>query len=141
MLYTVNNTNQSVETDEAISLGFNRITRNCAVTHSAGTASVSLNRVGLYAIQIDANLAATPATGGTLSIALYRDGTPITGAVAIETATSNTDIHNLNIAAPLVKVSPINCCSRNCNPVTITVVNTGDAATLSNIALSAVKIG
>lgn len=61
------------------------------------------------------------------------------GAEATQTSESTTDIAHLSFTT-LVRVLP-NCCAiTNNNPLTLTVVNTGIATTVSNAAMTVVKV-
>lgn len=105
----------------------------------AGTGSVALQGTGYYLITVNADAANTTATAGNITLQLYTNGVAYAGAEATQTSESTTDIAHLSFTT-LVRVLP-NCCAiTNNNPLTLTVVNTGIAATVSNAAITVVKV-
>lgn len=67
------------------------------------------------------------------------NGNVYAGAEATQTSESTTDVANLSFTA-LIRVLP-NCCAIDDNlPTTLTLVNTGIAATISNVAMTVVRL-
>lgn len=139
MLYTYSNTDQTVAVNGVVALGNNGVSTCGCIYHTAGTGSVSLQRAGYYRITVNADAANTTATAGNITLQLYSNGTAYAGAEATQTSESTTDVANLSFTA-LIRVLP-NCCAIDNNlPTTLTLVNTGIAATISNVAMTVVRL-
>lgn len=139
MLYTYSNTDQTVAVNGVVALGNNGVSTCGCISHSAGAGSVSLQRAGYYRITVNADAANTTATAGNITLQLYSNGTAYAGAEATQTSESTTDVANLSFTA-LIRVLP-NCCAIGNNlPTTLTLVNTGIAATISNVAMTVVRL-
>ena len=139
MLYTYSNTDQTVAVNGVVALGNNGVSTCGCISHAAGTGSVSLQRAGYYRITVNADAANTTATAGNITLQLYSNGTAYAGAEATQTSESTTDVANLSFTA-LIRVLP-NCCAIDDTlPTTLTLVNTGIAATISNVAMTVVRL-
>lgn len=139
MLYTYSTTDQTVAVNGVVALGNNGVSACGCISHAAGTGSVSLQRAGYYRITVNADAANTTATAGNITLQLYSNGTAYAGAEATQTSESTTDVANLSFTA-LIRVLP-NCCAIDNNlPTTLTLVNTGIAATFSNVAMTVVRL-
>lgn len=139
MLYSYSNTEQSVTVNGAIIFTNSTVSTCECITHTAGTGSISLTAIGYYLVSIEVDAANTTATTGNITLELYTNGTAYAGAEATATSDSTTDITHLSLST-LVRVLP-NCCAITTNtPLTLTVVNTGIAATISNATITVVKV-
>ena len=139
MLYTYSNTDQTVAVNGVVALNNNGVSTCGCISHTAGTGSVSLQRAGYYRITVNADAANTTATAGNITLQLYSNGTAYAGAEATQTSESTTDVANLSFTA-LIRVLH-NCCAIDNNlPTTLTLVNTGIAATISNVAMTVVRL-
>lgn len=92
--------------------------------------AVNITGAGYY--DVDASVTISPAAAGTVTITLYKDGVAVPGATASETAAANGTV-NLSIP-PLVRQA---CCAAGS---ALTLVLTGAAATVNNVALRVQRI-
>lgn len=140
MISAINTMSQTVEANENISLGYNEVSCGCTVSHDAGSAYVSLNKNGIYYVEVGINASTVSTTGGTISVAAYRNGSAISGAVASQTVTTGDDVIHITLVVPYVSVSDTNtccCCNRKTD---ISIVNIGDAATITNVSANVRRI-
>lgn len=92
--------------------------------------AVNITGAGYY--DVDASVTVSPAAAGTVTITLYKDGVAVPGATASETAAANGTV-NLSIP-PLVRQA---CCAAGS---ALTLVLTGAAATVNNVALRVQRV-
>lgn len=137
MVYSYNVTTQNLPVNGQAIFTVDQIKTGCTVTHTEGTPNFLLRRQGFYFVTVTANVAATTAGTDPVTLTLYNGTTTLTAATASATSTADTDIVNLTINA-IVEVEP-SCCVVD-NNVRLNVVNTGVAATVSNIAITITKI-
>lgn len=139
MLNTYTNTSLAVATDAPITFNNNAIHTCGPVSHAAGTPSIVLSGTGHYLVAFNGSAAITDTTAGNISVQLYVNGEAYPGAQGtIYSATADQD-GNINFIT-LVRVLP-NCCAiRDNSPLTLTVVNTGLAATFTNAALTVMRV-
>lgn len=140
MLNTYTNSSLEVAANAAISFNNNSVITTCGpVSHSAGTSTVSLNASGYYYVSFSGSAAITDTTAGNVTATLYLNGEEYEGATStIYSATAGQD-GNLGFST-IVRVLP-NCCAIRDNlPLSLTVVNTGLAATYSNVELTVFRL-
>ena len=127
-LYAAMQTPTAVAVDGVIPLGslIRRYGCNVALNGNA----VNITGAGYY--DVDASVTVTPAAAGTVTITLYKDGVAVPGATASETAAANGTV-NLSIP-PLVRQV---CWAAGS---ALTLVLTGVAATVNNVALRVQRI-
>ena len=82
---------------------------------------------------VDASLTVAPTAAGTVTVTLYKDGVAVPGATASATAAAADDVVDLNIPALVRQV----CCAAGS---ALTLVLTGAAATVNNVALRVQRI-
>lgn len=100
--------------------------------------SVTIHRPGIYLVNVSASGATTDAAGD-VSIQIQNNGVPINGGYsATANSTAATDIVNLSTTG-IVVVNQTNC-SLNDQSATISVANTGVAATFSGMAITIVRL-
>ena len=92
--------------------------------------AVNITGAGYY--DVDASVTVTPTAAGTATVTLYKDGVAVPGATASETAAANGTV-DLNIPALVRQV----CCAAGS---ALTLVLTGVAATVNNVALRVQRI-
>lgn len=92
--------------------------------------AVNITGAGYY--DVDASVTVTPAAAGTVTVTLFKDGVAVPGATASETAAANGTV-DLNIPALVRQV----CCAAGS---ALTLVLTGAAATVNNVALRVQRI-
>ena len=92
--------------------------------------AVNLSGVGYY--DVDASITATLTAAGAVTVTLYKDGVAVPGATASATAAANGTV-DLSIPALVRQV----CCAAGS---ALTLVLTGVAATVNNVALRVQRI-
>lgn len=127
-LYAAMQTPTAVAVDGVIPLGSLIRRYGCDVALNGN--AVNITGAGYY--DVDASVTITPAAAGTVTITLYKDGVAVPGATASETAAANGTV-NLCIP-PLVRQA---CCAAGS---ALTLVLTGVAATVDNVALRVQRI-
>lgn len=91
-----------------------------------GNLSISVNDSCVNGYLVIVNATFTAPAAGTVALNVSRNGTPIDGATAsTSVATANTEVRSLSFAT-IVKSVPS-------APDTLTLVNSGVAATFSNV--------
>lgn len=133
MLYTYTSTSQAVAADGNILLNTTGIQTGCTAKN-AGNGVLTLNRPGFYMIDFSGT-----ATGdGAVTAQLFVNGTAYAGATATETGTGTGSV---NISFPaIVQVEPNTCNDTNNCPLSITIQNTGVAATYTNAVVTITKL-
>lgn len=127
-LYAAMQTPSAVAVDGVIPLGSLIRRYGCDVALNGN--AVNITGAGYY--DVDASVTVTPAAAGTVTITLYKDGVAVPGATASETAAANGTV-DLSIPALVRQV----CCAAGS---ALTLVLTGAAATVNNVALRVQRI-
>lgn len=91
---------------------------------------IILNEKGYY--NVIANVTDAPTDPGAVTVTLYQDGQPITGAVQTNTAAAASDATGVAVPA-MVRVM-------NCAGSTITAVLTAGAGNVTNFTFDVVKL-
>lgn len=130
-IFTANSTAQNVAVNGLINPGTVIRRFGCNV-HMSGNA-INITGTGYY--DVDANVTVAPTTAGNVTITLFKDGVAIPGASATETATAANDIINLSLSCLVREYCPCSDDSSN-----LTLVLTGTAASVTNVALVVEKI-
>lgn len=131
IIQTVNQSLQAVTAGSTITLGsvLRRYGCNCRLN---GNSVIELSGQGYY--EVTATVTLAPTASGNVSVALYQDGTPISGAVATGSVTTAGN----SITLPLVTTVRNNCC---CDSVSaITCVLTSGTSAVSNISMRVEKL-
>lgn len=127
-LYAAMQTPTAVAVDGVIPLGSLIRRYGCDVALNGN--AVNITGAGYY--DVDASVTVSPAAAGTVTITLYKDGVAVPGATASETAAANGTV-DLSIPALVRQV----CCAAGS---ALTLVLTGAAATVDNVALRVQRI-
>lgn len=127
-LYAAMQTPTAVAVDGVIPLGSLIRRFGCDVALNGN--AVNITGAGYY--DVDASVTVTPIAAGTVTITLYKDGVAVPGATASETAAANGTV-DLSIPALVRQV----CCAAGS---ALTLVLTGAAATVNNVALRVQRI-
>lgn len=127
-LYAAMQTPTAVAVDGVIPLGSLIRRYGCDVALNGN--AVNITGAGYY--DVDASVTVTPIAAGTVTITLYKDGVAVPGATASETAAANGTV-DLSIPALVRQV----CCAAGS---ALTLVLTGVAATVNNVALRVQRI-
>jgi hypothetical protein len=127
-LYAAMQTPTAVAVDGVIPLGSLIRRYGCDVALNGN--AVNITGTGYY--DVDASVTVTSTAAGTVTITLYKDGVAVPGATASETAAANGTV-DLSIPALVRQV----CCAAGS---ALTLVLTGVAATVNNVALRVQRI-
>lgn len=128
-IYTVNETTQAVAVDGTLNLG-NIIRRFGCSIDLLGNA-ININNAGYYDINV--SVTAEPTAIGTVTVSLFDNGVEVPGATASEAVAAANTPANLSLSS-IVRVF---CNERSSN---LTLVLTGTAANVTNVAITAIKL-
>ena len=126
VLYTVNTATTAAALDAPINLGTVIRRKNCGL--SADGSVIRLEENGYYAVDVSATF--TAAAAGNVTLTLYKDGVPVPGALATQTVTTAV-AENRSVSIPAVVRQSGSCCDTG----SLTVVASGNAPTISNLAV------
>lgn len=101
-----------------------------------GTSIVEIENPGLYFVEFNA-VGSTQGTAGDIAVQLQKNGVNVLGAIASESSSATTDIGSITFST-IIDVLP-SCCSVD-NSVNLSFVNTGVAATYTNVAINVIKL-
>ena len=134
MLSSYNITTQEVAANGLLTFSTDRILTGCTATRNGQT--FQLNKPGYYYVTFNADGAATTAVGD-ITVVLQHNGVAVPGATATYTATIADNATNLAFST-IIKVPP-SCCAVD-NTANLTLVNTGVAATYTNVNINITKL-
>ena len=134
MLSSYNNTAQDVAINGLLTFTTDRILTGCTATRNGQT--FQLNKPGYYYVTFNADGAATTAVGDIV-VVLQNNGVADPGAIATFTTTVADDVTNL--AYSTIIIVPPSCCAVD-NTANLTLVNTGVAATYTNVNINITKL-
>ena len=134
MISSYNNTSQEVAINGLLTFTTDRILTGCTATRNGPT--FQLNKPGYYYVTFNADGAATTAVGDIV-VVLQNNGVAVPGAIATFTTTVADDATNLAFST-IIKVPP-SCCAVD-NTANLTLVNTGVAATYTNVNINITKL-
>lgn len=130
-LYAYNQSTQAVSAGGTVSLD---AAQRCGRSAVLDGNSVALTAPGVY--RFEASFTGTTDAVGTLAIQAQANGADVSGAYAAATIGAVGDSANLGMTF-LVRVGQCGCWNRNA----VTFVNSGDDATLDNVAVTVTRIG
>ena len=130
-LYTVNQSAQNVAVNGVINLG--TIARRFGQNLNLNGDGITVAGAGYY--EVNASITVAPTAAGNVTVTMYKDGVPVQGASASETAAAANDLVNLSITSIVRENCP--CCESISN---LTFVLTSTAAAVSNIATTTEKL-
>ena len=134
MISSYNITTQAIATNDLLTFTTDRILTGCTATRNGST--FQLNKPGYYYVTFNADVAATEALGA-LTVEMFNNGVAVPGAEATETATVAGNISNVAFTT-IIKVAP--SCTMIDNVGRLTFVNTGVAATFTNVNVNITKL-
>ena len=134
MISSYNNTSQEVAINGLLTFTTDRILTGCTATRNGQT--FQLNKPGYYYVTFNADGAATTAVGDII-VVLQNNGVAVPGAIATFTTTVADDATNLAFST-IIRVPP-SCCAVD-NTANLTLVNTGVAATFTNVNINITKL-
>ena len=127
-LYTAMQTPTAVAVNGVIPLG--SLIRRYGCDISLNGNAVNITGTGYY--DVDASITVAPTAAGTVTATLFKDGVAVPGATASAAAAAGAPV---TLAFPALVRQP--CCASG---VALTLVLTGAAATVSNVALRVQRI-
>ena len=133
MISSYNITTQLVAVDGLLTFTTDRILTGCTVTRNGQT--FQLNKPGYYYVTFNAD--ASSATVDAITVELQNNGIIVPGATATITPAVANDVMSLAFAT-IIKVPP-SCCAID-NTANLTLVNTGVAATFTNVNINITKL-
>ena len=134
MISSYNNTSQEVAINGLLTFTTDRILTGCTATRNGQT--FQLNKPGYYYVTFNADGAAATAVGDIV-VVLQNNGVAVPGAIATFTTTVADDATNLAFST-IIRVPP-SCCAVD-NTANLTLVNTGVAATYTNVNINITKL-
>ena len=134
MISSYNITTQEVAINGLLTFTTDRILTGCTATRNGQT--FQLNKPGYYYVTFNADGAATTAVGDIV-VVLQNNGVAVPGAIATFTTTVADDATNLAFST-IIRVPP-SCCAVD-NTANLTLVNTGVAATYTNVNINITKL-
>ena len=134
MISSYNNTSQEVAINGLLTFTTDRILTGCTATRNGQT--FQSNKPGYYYVTFNADGAATTAVGDIV-VVLQNNGVAVPGAIATFTTTVADDATNLAFST-IIRVPP-SCCAVD-NTANLTLVNTGVAATYTNVNINITKL-
>ena len=134
MISSYNNTSQEVAINGLLTFTTDRILTGCTAIRNGQT--FQLNKPGYYYVTFNADGAATTAVGDIV-VVLQNNGVAVPGAIATFTTTVADDATNLAFST-IIRVPP-SCCAVD-NTANLTLVNTGVAATFTNVNINITKL-
>lgn len=126
---------QAVAADGILNFDTTRILTGCTVKHADGTPTFTLTKPGYYYVTFNGTITDTAA--GIVTVQLLNGGVAVPGAEASITNTATTDERSFSFTT-IVRVLP-SCCAID-NTSTLTVANTGIAATYSVANINITKL-
>ena len=112
------------------------LAKGCTAVQTA-PGPVQLNKRGVYMVQVSGSIA--PTAAGDVSIQLSKNGVLVPGAISLETGTAA--VNSALAFTTLVQVSEDNnrCCCTS-TPVTIQLINTGEAGNFAVVRMVVTKL-
>ena len=134
MINSYNVTTQDVAVNGLLTFTTDRILTGCTAIRDGQT--FQLNKPGYYYVTFNADGEATTDVGD-ITVALFDNGVAVPGATATTTVAATGTTENLAFAT-IIKVLP-SCCAVD-NKGALTFVNTGVAATFTNVNVNITKL-
>jgi hypothetical protein len=135
MINSYSLTSQAVAVDGTLNFDTTRVLTGCTVKHVDGTPTFTLTKPGYYYVTFNGTITDTAA--GIITAQLLNGGVAVPGAEASITSAATTDEHSFSFAT-IIRVLP-SCCAID-NTTTLTVANTGVAATYSVANINITKL-
>jgi hypothetical protein len=126
---------QAVAADGTLNFDTTRVLTGCTVKHVDGTPTFTLTKPGYYYVTFNGTITDTAA--GIVTVQLLNGGVVVLGAEASITNAATTDERSFSFTT-IVRVLP-SCCAID-NTTTLTVANTGIAATYSVANINITKL-
>ena len=128
LIQVANQSEQTVAANSIINLGSTQRRYGCNLRLSGN--GIEVNGEGYY--KIDASVSVSPTSAGAVTVALYKNGVQIPGAIAYTTGTAGDPI-----ALPIVATIRQNCCCDSADNLTLVLIE--GAGTVNNVSLRVEK--
>lgn len=125
---------QAVAADGTLNFDISRILTGCTVKHADGTPTFTLTKPGYYYVTFNADALGTAT--GDITVELLNGTTSVPGATATSTIAIG-DTTNLAFST-IIKVLP--SCPAIDNTTTLTILNSGVAATYNTANINITKL-
>jgi hypothetical protein len=135
MISSYSLTSQAVAVDGTLNFDTTRVLTGCTVKHADGTPTFTLTKPGYYYVTFNGTITDTAA--GIVTVQLLNGGVAVPGAEASITTAATTDERSFSFTT-IIRVLP-SCCAID-NTTTLTVANTGIAATYSVANINITKL-
>lgn len=135
MINSYSTISQAVAADGTLNFDTTRVLTGCTVKHTDGTPTFTLTKPGYYFVTFDGTITDTAA--GIVTVQLLNGGVAVPGAEASITNAAVTDERSFSFTT-IIRVLP-SCCAID-NTTTLTVANTGIAATYSVANINITKL-
>ena len=127
--------NKEVAANTAISFDNVTIQKGCTATLQ-GTSTIQLNKCGVYMVEVDASV--TNADAAEVTMQLYKSGIAQSqGQASASIVAGNTTPLSFTTLVQVPTNNSSCCCV---SPVTIQVINAGEAVTYSNVNIVVTKV-
>lgn len=136
VLDTYTLTDVTVATNGLLPLEQNYLLVGCAIVHSPGSTTITLQEPGLYLVNFDAEGSTAGGTGG-FTTQLYKNGVAVPGATSTSGSTSTDNVETIGFSK-IIQVKP-SCCAID-NTANLTFVNTGASSIYTTININVVKL-
>lgn len=135
VIQIVNNTSQSLIENGTINLGsiIYRFGPNLGINNG----DLSIVGAGYYSVNI--SITVIPSAEGQVTVELYQNGSPITGASATVNASSTTVPITITLPPTMIKVNYSGNCPCERLPETVTLVMTTGSGTVTQVVTQASK--
>lgn len=135
MIETYSN-NLTVESNSVVT--FNTTFQKGNTVTKAGDGTIQLNKCGIY--ELNLNAVGIASSGGNITLQLLINGSAVPNAFSSVTATDTTSTHSLNFTTKIQVPISYNKCDA-CSPAfTVSIVNSGVAATYSLVNVVVTKL-
>ena len=129
LIQVANQSTQAVSLNSVISLGSVQRRFGCNLRMSGN--GIEVDGEGYYTI--DCDVAVAPTAAGAVTVALYRNGSPITGAVAYGSVSTAGSPTNLSMNATIRQ----GCCCDSADNLTLVLL--AGAGNVQNVSVRVVK--
>lgn len=140
MLYAYTNSDTTVAVNGLLPINTVGIQTGCTVTATPGSTTINLNRPGFYKVDFSAAGATSSTTAGAITVAMRTNGVLYPGATSSDNSASATDFGSVSFSAIVQVEKQCGCSCHSTAPTSLTFINTGIAATFTNIEVTVTKL-
>ena len=128
LIQVANQSEQTVAANSIINLGSTQRRYGCNLRLSGN--GIEVNGEGYY--KIDASVSVSPTSAGAVTVALYKNGIQIPGAIAYDTGTAGNPL-----TLPITATIRQNCCCDSADNLTLVLIE--GAGSVNNVSLRVEK--